>query len=240
MNKVLIVIMFILLGTSLLVVSNMNKGVENSFTIEYQNNKNLALPDLEGKQEISAGFYRIYDDRGITVDYNVNNGEYEINGTIINLPFSIPITNYIYSESQYTLSYFGLSGYKNVGSQLSLYNQKGLPNNSPLIILPDISRDIIYNVGNYTSYGNNRRLNLYLFSGNTFNNYRFKIQLEKGQTATSYVVPKLIPIYKDNLTQQEKQEIGFGAFAGFTEIIRNINGFIKPIGNFINGILSWF
>src|SRR5690554_613550 len=42
---------------------------------------NLAMPDLTGKPEISTGIYRLYNDNGVTIDYNVNSGIISINGT---------------------------------------------------------------------------------------------------------------------------------------------------------------
>ena len=44
-------------------------------------NKNLAMPDLTGKPEISRGLYRLYNANGITIDYNIYNGTITINGT---------------------------------------------------------------------------------------------------------------------------------------------------------------
>lgn len=237
MNKVLIVIMFILLGTSLIVVSNMNKGVENSFTIEYQNNKNLLFPDLEGRQEISVGLYRLYNANGITLDYQIYSGKYLMNGTatnngIIDLMSLQPYNNLEYTSTIYIIdgSYVGSLWFKisqgrdNVSyMQNQLYNYDGLDKKSITATLPNYIKPMILYNTDYTYY-----------------NLQFKIQLEKGDISTSYVVPKLIPVYKDNLTQQEKNDIGLGAFGGISKIIKTINDIIKPVGDFINGLLSLF
>src|SRR5690554_2807982 len=42
--------------------------------------KNLASPNLEGKEYLGDGVYRLYDDRGITIDYNVFDGIWTFDG----------------------------------------------------------------------------------------------------------------------------------------------------------------
>src|SRR5690554_5987153 len=50
---------------------------------------NLAVHDLEGKEYLGGGNYRLYNNNGITVDYNVNNGIRTINGTWTDVTGSI-------------------------------------------------------------------------------------------------------------------------------------------------------
>src|SRR5690554_7836471 len=52
-------------------------GLLNSLVKE--NSKNLASPDLEGKEYLGSGVYRLYNNAGITIDYNVYNGVFTIN-----------------------------------------------------------------------------------------------------------------------------------------------------------------
>ena len=232
MNKIFIVLLFILLGSSLIVVNNIKGTTENSFNVVYENNKNIALPDLTNKTEIIDGLYRLNDNNGITIDFNVYNGNYIINGTKTS-NFSYIFTDYI-PIGTYTMSYHYVSG-STVSNTLYLGNSGAWNIN------------ININTSNYmqsmkrtNTQNNQTRLYLDFAETTSFNNYTFKIQFEKGSTATPYVVPKLVPMYQDNLTMEEKQQIGFGAFGGVTQIIKTINDIIKPVGDFINGILSWF
>lgn len=231
MNKVLIVIMFILLGTSLIVVSNMGKDVQNSFIVEYHNNKNLALPDLTGKTEITAGLYRLEHIGTFTLDYNIYNGIYTFNGELT--------TRYDYAINLdvaiYTYTFESVGGSFTAPDIIQGLYLSGVPSNRQ-----DISYDNLITKKIGTAQANRYYLILSLGGPQSFNNYQIKIQIEKCSTATSYVVPKLIPVYKDNLTQQEKNEIGIGAFGGISKILKTINDIIKPVGDFINGLLNMF
>ena len=238
MKKVFIVLLFILLGSALIVVNNSNKDVKNSFKIVYENNKNEALPDLTNKIEMTDGLYRLHTfSSGVTLDYNVYNGDYIMNGTSTQQDaFSITVLQ----SGTYTLSFNYVSG-----SMSGSVSEIGLVVAMPP---PDIGATYLY-VNKFTNTAESKTythdglfyLNIILWSPNeVYNNYTFKIQIEKGSLTTPYVVPKLVPMYYDNLSMKEKQEIGLGAFGGITKIIKTINDIIKPVGDFINGLLSWF
>lgn len=157
--------------------------------------KNLAMPDLEDKEYLGDGVYRLYNDNGITIDYNVYNGQYKINGTTTQT-LGYPITNYIFEQNDYVLTFYGITGSRASGyAQISLYSGTGYPTDNPLIDMPETSSGLITDISNYTVYGAMRRLNFYIPANITYNNYTFKVQLEKGTTATDYEVPG-IPIYK--------------------------------------------
>src|SRR5690554_2808763 len=42
---------------------------------------NLAMPDLSNATDLGGGNYRLYNNNDITIDYNVYNGEYNVNGS---------------------------------------------------------------------------------------------------------------------------------------------------------------
>lgn len=234
MNKIFIVLLFILLGTSLIVIMNIKGTTDNSFNIVYENNKNVVLPDLTNDIEIINGLYRIYDSNGITIDYNVYNGIYTINGTVITSPV-IYFTNepIIQPLEIVSMSMFYVSGSTsgNFNWLLGDIGNFAIKNYT-------VKRENVFTTENSTN--NTRRLRIYLTNGTIFDNYQIKLQLEKGSQVTNYVVPKLIPIYKDNLTYDEKQQIGMGAFEGIPKIIRTINNILKPVTDFVNGLLSIF
>lgn len=234
MNKVLIVLMIILLGTSLIVLTNTNKGVESSFDIEYQNNKNIALPNIEGKTELTIGVYRVIEQSGITVDYDIFSGIWTINGTAST---NVWILQKAFEENEiYNVSYYYVSGTMTNSMAIGFYD----------IYTSGVGGFISSGTDNYTQNKNVKseqnaiQLLIIPIGSSNYNNYKFKIQLEKGSISTSYTVPKLIPVYKDNLSIEEKQTIGFGAFGGVTQIIKTINNIIKPVNDFINGILNLF
>lgn len=150
---------------------------------------NLAMPDLTGKTEISAGVYRLSDTYfDITLDYNINNGQYILNGTsgdaipsgiysfIINIPINITYTvkyniinNGINSVNQFLLRQ------ATAGSNFNILNMKFNSQNTLVITESVIS--IRIDTGDFT-------------------NHIFTLQIEKGSTATPYTVPGQIPQYK--------------------------------------------
>lgn len=150
---------------------------------------NLASPDLTGKQYLGNGVYRLSDTYfDITLDYNVYNGQFILNGTsgddepygvrnfIINIPVNETYTinyniinNGVNSVDQFLLR-FGLIGNAN--------NQINLKNNAQNTFIMEYSN-----------------LNIRIANGD-FTNHIFTLQIEKGTEATPYTVPGQIPTYK--------------------------------------------
>src|SRR5690554_3464057 len=144
--------------------------------IEYTN---LASPDLEGKEYLGNGVYRLYNGNGVTLDYNIYNGVFTINGT------TTARLNYILfnieQNTEYILSYFAVSGtLTGTNFRFWLY--------SPEATLFRLDNENIDKQYTFTTTTQNQ-LRVDTPSGRTFNNYQFKLQLEKGDTATSYEVP---------------------------------------------------
>ena len=148
---------------------------------------NLAMPNLEGKEYLGDGVYRLYDNNGITIDYNVYNGYYIMNGTStttgLGAVFKIP---QLEKGLTYTVSRQVISGTKtgNLNIYISAPVQQLLHNNQ--------------NQNTFVAGTNHENI---LFSdlstiGTVFNDYTFILQIEKGDTATPYTVPGQIPQYK--------------------------------------------
>lgn len=228
MKKVFIILLIILLGTALVIIPNIKGSTDNSFTIEYQNNKNLALPNLTGKTEISGGLYRLYNNNGFTIDYNKNNGNYIYNGTgqAINI-----LLGYfeVQEQSDYIMKLYHVSG------NVSDISRPRISFTSTSEYIRGTYADTLISNLNVSQQTFNTQPGTALYE-----NYTIKLQIEKGSQATSYVVPKSIPVYKDNLTYKEKQKIGIGAFSGITNIIKTINNIVQPITNMFNSIIDFF
>lgn len=145
--------------------------------------KNLAMPNLMGKPEISAGVYRISDLYGVTIDYNINTGEFTMNGTL-NSQMGIGVTVDFVINGTYTYSYRYVSGTKNNLFSTQFYSS---PNDLfNLTIGSNEAYNSTQTVTNRTGF-----INIYFGTvGLSFNNFTFKLQLEQGSTATDYVVPQ--------------------------------------------------
>lgn len=147
---------------------------------------NLLMPDLTGKEYLGNGIYRLYNERGITIDYNIYNGEYNINGDPTTT-FAFDLID-ILPNTEYTVSYIAVSG-SIMGGGFRIYITP--PYTTVILQLNehvDIQNTFI------TTTQDLLRFEFVL--GRTFDNYTFKLQLEKGDTATPYTVPGQIPQYK--------------------------------------------
>src|SRR5690606_4550097 len=70
---------------------------------------NLGRPqNLSNATDLGGGNYRLYNDVGITVDYNVYSGEYNINGVVTSTRAYTLLD--ILPDTEYTISYIGISG----------------------------------------------------------------------------------------------------------------------------------
>ena len=151
---------------------------------------NLAMPDLTGKEHLGNGVFRLYDDHGITIDYNVYNGVNEINGT------ATSTVAYNFIRFPDTLDEYRTLSVRYVsGIVVSGNNEIGILNNG-------VGSGVAIRNDNYLtpllsqSKNNVNQLLIYIESGAVLTNYKFKIQLEKGTEATPYTVPGQIPQYK--------------------------------------------
>lgn len=199
--------------------------------VSYPNN-NLALPDLNGKTEITHDVIRLYDSNGITIDYNINNGNYILNGTSNDSMFlyltQLPI---IQSLQNITRSIYYVSGTQNTTTSFAWSME-----------MTDISKNEIFinsnNINqNATTSANidGHRLRFYVFGNRTFNDYTFKLQLSKGSYVLPYVVPKETIIYAHNQDYTALTEIGSVAITSLTGFI---NGF-KVVGDILQTLVQF-
>jgi len=143
---------------------------------------NLAMPDLSSATDLGDGVYRVYNINGNTIDYNVNTGVYTLNKTTLNAIAYVLNQNLIFNQ-QYTIKIYIIStDYENFqvryrGSEVYKYFLK--LNNYQDTFVASIN-DLIIGQG----------------SIEPSQTIVFKLQLEKGDTATPYTVPGQIPQYK--------------------------------------------
>jgi len=148
---------------------------------------NLGGPDLTGAEDLGDGEYRLYNNNDITIDYNVYNGEYNVNGSPSST-FAFDLID-ILPDTEYTVSYIGISGVLS-GGGFRVY----ITSPYTTVILQQTNENI--NKQNTFTTTTQNLLRFEFVSGRIFNDYKFKLQLEKGDTATPYTLPGQIPQYK--------------------------------------------
>lgn len=169
---------------------------------------NLASPDLTDKQYLDNAIYRLHNYNGITIDYNTINGHWIFNGSTT-APVGIQLLN-LETNTQYALSYIAISGTLTGG----LY----FFSNPPVVeVLFQINDNVDKTASFITSTQNQFRIDI--TTGETFNNYTFKLQIEKGLTATAYQVPLDALEQHYRLTRQDN--------------------FLQIVGAWITGMLGW-
>lgn len=141
-------------------------------------NKNLLLPDLTGKIDLGKGDFRLYGDNQNYFDYNIYTGIYTVNGVV-----NIGYNNQFYKDfylKQFTYSFYYVSGtFTGDNFNFNYFN-----------LLGDASsgiQDVSYS--NKSVVRPNLKNIYFVFTDRTFENYKFKLQLEKGDIATSYEPP---------------------------------------------------
>ena len=167
----------LLLGVFLIPILKFSlKAQEEDDYVDYSN-KNLASPDLEGKEYFGYGYYILYDNNGITIEYNVYNGVYTVDGTWTGPTGSsamIPLLNV--NGLTLTVSVDIVSG--NLPNAVR-YRPSSLESKQ-IYLFEGISYEVPYD-RNYDA--------IRMVNGAVFDNFQFNVQLEKGDTATSYTVP---------------------------------------------------
>lgn len=194
MKKITILIMISIFTVIMIMTSN-------TYAIETYSNENLAKPDITGKVEIEPNVYRIYNQNGITIDYNIINGYFTMNGTSITSAlgkvFDIPV---LQNGINHTISKIHISGTKT--NQLNIYIAEPIQ-----VILLDYQNDNTFISG----IDNNQIIFSDVLIGNTFNNYVFKLQIEEGTTVTDYKVPIYNVNTFDKIYTYADYEVGPGS-----------------------------
>lgn len=146
-------------------------------------NRNMAMPDYANATPLAGFNYRFYNANGVTIDYNISDGFFIMNGTnttsVLWIVFELrtPL-----EQAMYTVSIVEL----NQSTRFNIYI------NEPTTLLLE------YNKNNNTLelFPTQKNIIFSDLSITTFIDYRFRLQLEKGSTATPYTVPKNGP-YSD-------------------------------------------
>src|SRR5690554_462276 len=126
---------------------NLNKSylhyspVKKGGLLNNYQSKNLASPDLEGKEYLGDGVYNLGIRSGVTITYNVYNGVYTMNGTVTTNPTTfIPLTSIINVSSVLTINVTYVSGSVNYNRPIFSYSINGVVNQTFTYILqnPDL------------------------------------------------------------------------------------------------------
>lgn len=153
-------------------------GLLDSLNID--KNKNLALPDLTGKEYLGNGEYSIHS----YLTYNIYSGVYTLNK---NDGFSgfIDIRSIDNTLGDITLQGWVINGVEQ--SKLDIFVR--IPNNPYVVIGYGVSYHYVSKTLTTESV-----FSIYLDESDTFNNFQFKVQIEKGTIATPYQVPYIPPL----------------------------------------------
>ena len=161
------------------------KAVSNHY---YAAGKNLAGPDLTGKEYLGDGVYRFYDNIGVTVDYNVFDGVWTYNGTATGNAFFDFTEYFVHKQMAYTYHYVSGSVSNPESQNFNYYTQDGVDTLGIRLSRYDVQTSSI------TRY-DIRNLYLRIQKNQVYNNHKFKLQIEEGTMATTYepyIMPKKI------------------------------------------------
>lgn len=154
---------------------------------------NLAIPDLEGKEYLGNGVYRLIDDWGITIDYNVFNGYHIVNGQPTGdhtIYYIDEITMDIQQGLSYYVKYEYISGSTNGFN--SAFNYRTYTTPTLITLNQENGNSFLVDYEPSLTAG----IRTDMKTNHIYDNLTFKVQVEKGDTATPYTVPGQIPQYK--------------------------------------------
>jgi len=174
-KKILFTITLMLIGVfSLVFFAEPVKAQEQN-----QDIVNLASPDLEGKEYLGNGVYRLINST-YTLDYNIYNGYLIFNGSFNEATTATIVSTGTNKLDTYTIKLTEISGTKTIN------------NNNILLTFNSGTTAVFTNVNSDSGYTDTFTYNyvrLYFGLAGVFDNYTVKLQLEKGNTATDYQVP---------------------------------------------------
>lgn len=145
----------------------------------YISSKNLASPDLKGKEYLGDGIYKLHEQNGGTLTYNVYDGEYRVFGNI---------------TGAFTY-FFGYDRPYADNNYIQIWKTKQViwENNGAIVAFGGNPSDMVTvtknsdYAGKFSTPATSMIIRLYQVSGEI--DVSFKLQLEKGDTATPYAVP---------------------------------------------------
>ncbi len=158
---------------------NSAETVITNVSAETVNNINLASPDLDGKEHLGDGDYRLYLNSGVEISYNVFSGIWTIYGTTTS-SLNYSLFN-VEENTEYALSYIALSGTISEGAVFFHVKEP----------LYDIISQVNENVNKQDTFVTTTQnvFGFWVGSDRIFDNLKFKLQLEKGDTVTPYTLP---------------------------------------------------
>lgn len=206
MKKIYLILLMLLLlfipATNAVAIYQLDQPISDfdGYTLrQVFQNRNMAMPDLTNAYNLGGGNYRLFNDYGVTLDYNVNSGIYNINGNS-NMNFSF-IFPYINQNKPITISQQYVSGYKDWNALfyiITYYNSSGVSGIQNV-------KDSYYTINDISN-----EWGIFITSDIEYINYQFKIQLEQGSQSSPYQIPSNGP-YSDvdlgqfNLTSEQIQ-----------------------------------
>lgn len=173
----------LLLGVFVIPIFKFNLQAQED-PLPVYSDKNLAVPNLESKEYLGDGVYRVRDVLNYTLDYNVYNGIWTYNSKRMHLLYDIVLTNSeLYNNKleinqDYYFKFYPISEYS--GFVYQYRHLDGIPEAA-------IENEGIINVQVVGKEG--WRLANVGFSEISPQNITFKLQIEKSDTATPYTVP---------------------------------------------------
>lgn len=163
----------------------------NGYTLrEVFSNRNQAMPDLTGKPDLGGGWYRYNTEGGIIKDFNVLTGHVRLNGTNTSTQVNLNLfSNVLPNDTVVSFTYEYVSGTVDVGTDYIALFPNYTNNPASMSLKVGTYYPLKGLRENYLSAYNAASPRIYLGTGQTtFNDFTFKIQLEKGDTVTPYQV----------------------------------------------------
>ena len=167
------------------------QGIPGEVQLKDLPDYNLAMPDLTNAIDLGNRKYRIYDDNGITVDYEIDSGNFVMNG-------SSSSDDYVWFTLINKDTYFeniNFSTYYESGSADSAKFQWVVEAESQNFWSYIVNLDTVNRIWTQEINSNVQRIGFYLHKALALENYTFKCQMEKGSTTTPYTIPGEIPQY---------------------------------------------
>jgi len=140
---------------------------------------NLASPDLEDKEYLGNGVYRLINST-YTLDYNIYNGYLIFNGSFNEATNTTNVSTGTNELDTYTIKLTEISGTKTISDNNILLKF----DSGTTAVLTSVNSN-----SGYTDTFNYNYVRLYFGLAGEFDNYTVKLQLEKGNTATDYQIP---------------------------------------------------
>ena len=202
------------------------QGIPGEVQIKDLPGYNLSGPDLSTATDLGDGNYRIYNDNGVTIDYNVNSGIYTRSGTAtagIFMRLSDRILDY--HNQIMTMKVVRVSGTGEV------YPFIGTGTNFGANMTINMNEATVTKLLDNPIGG---RIELYNSLGISAN-VQFKLQLEEGVQATPHTVPGQIPQYNEQFAVRPQQAwitpTLLNSATGTLQYMKDSLGFVHFRGN---------